>query len=238
MRIDRKQMKADAKAAMRGHRPSVFLVALVYIIIVYILQILSLRLQFPGLSMREIAYLTSGQDPQALADAMLAGTGFVGSLLNVAIGFMDIMIGIGFISFCLNVSRGAAADFGDLFDGFGIFFRMLWLNILVGIFTFLWSLLLIVPGIVASYRYSMAIYIMLDDPDKGAMQCIRESKEMTRGHKWELFVLNLSFLGWMILSVIPFVGLYTLPYIGTTEANYYRALSGRWNAPEHVDYSA
>ena len=237
MQIDRRQMKLDAKAAMRGRRPSVYLVTLAFLIIGYVLGLLSLKLQFHGLSLEEISYLASGQDPEALALAMTSGTSFFGSLLNVAISFMEIIIGVGYISFCLKVSRGLDAGYGDLFDGFGIFFRMLWLNILISIFVFLWSLLLVVPGIIASYSYSMAVYIMLDDPDKGALQCIRESKEMTRGYKWQLFVLDLSFIGWALLSAIPFVSLYTTPYMEVTTANYYRAISGRYEAPEHIDYS-
>lgn len=235
--IDRKQMKLDAKASMRGRRPSVYLVTLLYLAIVYVLQLLSLKLQFPGLSLQEILYLSSGADPEALVDAMTAQSGVFGQLLSIAISIMEIMVGVGFTAFTLNVARGIEAGFGDLFDAFGNFFRMLWLSILMSIFIFLWSLLLIVPGIIAAYRYSMAIYILLDDPDKSALQCIRESKAMTKGYKGQLFVLDLSFIGWMLLSMIPFVSLYTMPYMGVTTANYYRVLSGRADAPEHIDYS-
>jgi uncharacterized membrane protein len=118
------------------------------------------------------------------------------------------------------------AGFGELFDGFGMFFKFLWLNILIGIFTFLWSLLFVIPGIVASYRYRMAIYIMIDNPEFSAMECIRRSKAMMAGRKWELFVLDLSFIGWGLLTAIPFVSLYVSPYIEITVANYYNALSG------------
>ena len=96
-----------------------------------------------------------------------------------------------------------------------------------GIFIALWSLLFIVPGIIAMYRYRMAYYILLDDPDKGPLQCIRESKELMRGHKKELFFLDLSFIGWEFLITISagILGIWILPYIYTTYAMYYNDLA-------------
>ena len=105
-------------------------------------------------------------------------------------------------------------------------------KILMGIFIFLWSLLLVIPGIIAAYRYSMAMYLFFDDPEKGALECIRESKAMTYGYKGKLFVLDLSFIGWLILSIIPLVSIYTTPYMSTTKANYYRALRGEFYAQQ------
>ena len=232
MQIDRKQMKAAAKAAMREHRPSVYLVALVLMLILYVLQGLSMRLTMPNIDANQLMYMS---DEELIRTVTEYDPGFFASILNLAITVITAMLDVGFMSFCLNVIRGLAAGYNDLFDAFGNFLRFLWLNILIGLFTFLWSLLFVIPGIIAAYRYSQAVYILLDDPDKSAMQCIRESREMTRGYKGQLFLLDLSFLGWILLSAIPFVGVYTTPYIGLTRANYYRALSGRWDAPRHVD---
>ena len=67
----------------------------------------------------------------------------------------------------------------------------------------LWSLLLVVPGVIAAYRYSQAFYILADDPRKSPHQCIEESKQMTMGNKMALFLLDLSFIGWIILAQIP-----------------------------------
>ena len=240
MKPDRKQLKRDARLAMRDHKPSVYLVALVFLLLIWVLDTLSFKLNHPGQSMMDIyrsymdqqAYVWSlfeTKDFQGFfrdyyASAAHTSTGFVAGLMDLAISIMNIMLGVGFTFFCLNVSRRAAAGFGNLLDAFGIFFKVLWLHILMAIFIFLWSLLLVIPGIIASYRYSQAVYILLDDPSKGALQCISESKALMRGHKWQLFVLQLSFIGWAILSIIPFVGVYTEPYFRTTYANFYRAL--------------
>ena len=141
------------------------------------------------------------------------------------------MVGAGFILFLLNTIRRTDACFGNLLDAFPLFFKLFMLSLLTGIFIFLWSLLLIFPGIIASYRYRQAIYILLDNPKKSALQCIRESKEMMKGHKGELFVMDLSFIGWSILSNIPYVGylaqIWTVPYINLSYALYYEKLSGR-----------
>ena len=107
---------------------------------------------------------------------------------------------------------------GNLLDGFGFGLKVVILNILEAVFIGLWSMLLLFPGVIAYYSYSQAIYILVDDPTKSPMQCIRESKAMMAGHKGELFALDLSFLGWYLLSLIPMFGyavrVWTVPYIG------------------------
>ena len=227
--IDRKQMKLDAKAAMRAHRPSVYLVAIVFLLITLLLDWLTRKLEFPGVDAREL--WTAYGDPEAIRRIYITVSenhSAFGAFLSTVIRIMDIMLAGGFTFFCLNVARRLEAGFGTLFDMFGWFFRFLWLNILMAIFIFLWSLLLVIPGIIAAYRYSMATYIFFDNPEMGAMDCIRASKQMTNGYKGKLFVLDLSFIGWSILSIIPLVSIYTTPYISTTKANYYRALRGEF----------
>ena len=98
-------------------------------------------------------------------------------------------------------------------------------------------MLLLFPGVIAYYRYSQAIYILVDDPTKSPMQCIRESKAMMAGHKGELFALDLSFLGWYLLSLIPMFGyavVWTVPYIGMTKTLYFEALQRRGLYPRYL----
>ncbi len=225
--LDRRQLKLDARAAMHGHKPSVYLVTIVFLLIIWVLEILSTKLQFPGVSVEELRTMYfSEASMQRVMRTVAQNRSFGGSLLDLAITIMSGIVSGGFMLFCLNVSRREAAGVGTLFDLFGWFFRYLWLNIVTGVLILLWSLLLVIPGIVAAYRYSMAPYVFFDDPEKGALQCIRESKAMTQGYKGQLFVLDLSFIGWAILSVIPLVNIFTMPYINVTRANYYRVLSG------------
>lgn len=94
------------------------------------------------------------------------------------------------------------------------------------IYIFLWTLLLIIPGIIKSYAYSMVPYILADNPNIGVNRAIELSNEMTRGHKLDMFVLNLSFIGWYILGMIPFgLGvLFVNPYFNATNAELYLVL--------------
>ena len=102
--------------------------------------------------------------------------------------------------------------------------------VLVNVFVALWSLLLVIPGIIKIFEYYMVGYILADDPDMGVMDALRKSKEMMRGHKWNTFVLNLSFLGWKLLGAITF-GIvdifYVNPYIQATEAELYLTLKNQ-----------
>ena len=97
---------------------------------------------------------------------------------------------------------------------------------MISVFVLLWCILLIIPGIIAAYRYSQAIFIMVEDPNKGIMQCIRESKEMMAGHKMEYFILELSFFFWMLLGGVTcgLAYIYVYPYMAVTFANYYNSL--------------
>lgn len=91
---------------------------------------------------------------------------------------------------------------------------------------FLWYLLLIIPGIVMAYAYRMVPYILADNPNIGYKRALKLSTEMTRGHKFRIFVLDLSFIGWILLGVLAlFIGvLFVMPYINATNAELYLVL--------------
>ncbi len=126
----------------------------------------------------------------------------------------------------LLVVRGMTPMAKDSFSGFDDFFSAFKVTFLVGLYTFLWSLLFIIPGIIKSYAYSMSLYILADNKGKGARECIRESVEMTDGHKGELFVLDLSFIGWIFLGALTFgiAYIWIIPYYNATRANAYEAI--------------
>ena len=229
-RIDRRAMKLDARDAMRAHKPSVYLVTIVFLIITFVLETLSTKLQFPGLKMQEIVRYAYDEDMVMRLWAAASGRSGTSRLLDFALAVMTVMLSGGFSLFCLRVSQRSEAGVGTLFDLFGYFFRFLWLEIVTGVLIFLWSLLFVIPGIVAAYRYSMAPFIFFEDPKKGALACIQESKAMTMGFKGQLFALDLSFIGWALLSIIPLVSIFVQPYYGVTRANFYRVLSGQYQA--------
>ena len=151
--------------------------------------------------------------------------------INILMQILLAIVDAGFILFLLNTIRSTGACLGNLLDGFGFFFKIILLSIVQYIFVALWSLLLVFPGIIAAYRYRMAIYLLVDDPSRGVMECLRLSGEMMKGHKWELFVLDLSFIGWNFLAMLPVIGwavqIWTMPYISLTYALYFENRSGR-----------
>jgi uncharacterized membrane protein len=129
---------------------------------------------------------------------------------------------VGFLAYFLGVSDGRPRV-EDLFSGFRYFFKSFFVVLLSSIFIFLWSLLFVVPGIIAAYRYSMAYFVIVDDPDCGPLEALQRSKEMMVGRKWKLFCLQLRFLGWAILcSMTLGLGyLWLVPYMMTSYARFY-----------------
>ncbi len=123
---------------------------------------------------------------------------------------------LGITIFFLAQFRKYKTNTTDVFLGFERFAKAVGLYVYIGIFVFLWSLLFIVPGIIAALRYSQAYYILADDPTKGIRQCVNESKMMMKGNKATFFVLNLSFLGWLILSAIAVGILQEIGYVVIT----------------------
>ena len=133
---------------------------------------------------------------------------------------------LGYARFLLNQHDGKPLDWHDLFSQFDRFGQGFAQSFLRALYTFLWGLLFIIPGIVKELSYSMTPYIMAEEPELTASEAIEKSMLMMEGHKWELFVLYLSFIGWSILASIPFNlgNLILNPYKNAAEAAFYREL--------------
>lgn len=117
--------------------------------------------------------------------------------------FFSGVFSVGLASFMLNFVRLKRINAGNIFNGFEYYLKTLALNFMISLFVFLWTLLFIIPGIIAIYRYSQAFYLLADNPDKGIMECITESKLRMRGNKATLFILQLTFIGWAFLAALP-----------------------------------
>lgn len=126
----------------------------------------------------------------------------------------------------LSVVKGNTPKAADAFCGFDDFWAAFKVTFLVGLFTFLWSLLFVIPGVIKGYSYSMSLFILAENKGKPALECINESKAMTNGHKMELFVLGLSFIGWGLLCTITLgiAGIWVVPYMEATYTNVYNSL--------------
>lgn len=129
----------------------------------------------------------------------------------------------------LGVAAGVKPAAGDAFCGFDDYWSAVKLHLLSGVYIFLWSLLLVIPGIIKTYAYSMSVYILAENKGKSARECIKESIAMTMGYKADLFILGLSFIGWSLLSIVTFgiALIWVMPYMQVTYANAYNLLKSK-----------
>ncbi|MDR2569748.1 MAG: DUF975 family protein [Oscillospiraceae bacterium] len=223
-------LKAGARKLIFDNSPKLLFISLVYVFLATVVSWLSFRL--PGsLNMQDInSRLISGELP----GFGIIYTGFrpIGAFLALLLLLLQPVLDVGFMSICLKTGRIQAADYKDLFDGFLFFTKVISIFIITVILIFLWSLLLFIPGIIASYKYRQAYYILLDDPNKSALQCINESRLLMHGHKLDLFLLDISFIGWYLLDLVvimliplpfavPVVSVWLAPYIGLSRAAFY-----------------
>lgn len=111
-------------------------------------------------------------------------------------------VSLGSCVYFTSLARSEPSALSQLFSRTNIWLKALGLRFVTGFFIVLWTLLFVIPGIIAAYRYAMAPYIMADNPDIGIMEAIDTSKEMMRGNKGRLFCLELSFIGWSLLASV------------------------------------
>lgn len=116
-------------------------------------------------------------------------------------------------------------EINDLFSQFHQFGKGFCLQLLQIVYVVLWTMLFIIPGIIAGYRYAMAPFVMLENPDMTPSEAIAASKQMMEGHKMELFLLDLSFIGWEILCIFTLgIGyLWLRPYRNAAYAAFFRS---------------
>ena len=196
----------------------------------------------------EITTKVESTDAESLKDLLQIAIGSTGitigftSVLGLAQFIIGGVIELGYAKYLLNQYDHKELQFDQLFSEFHRFGQGFAQHFLRSLYTFLWSLLFIIPGIVKSYSYAMTPYLMIDNPDMTASEAINASKEMMDGHKADLFWLDLTFIGWDILANFTFglghtslrlgIGHLLLnPYKNAARAAFYRDLCiQRYNA--------
>lgn len=146
--------------------------------------------------------------------------------LVLSIFFVNV-VHVGGAKFFLD-STQYESSYDALFYGFKNGYKnIVYIQLIKDIKIFLWGLLFIIPGIIKTIEYSMIPYLLAENPDMSKDEVFRKSKEMMDGHKWDYFVLNFSFIGWLLLDLITF-GLvsifWTDPYVKCTQAYVYLVL--------------
>lgn len=135
-------------------------------------------------------------------------------------------LSLAFAIIYLNLTKNIAPEFENVLDGLRDFWSAFKVVFFIDLFTVLWSVLLIIPGIVKAISYSMSLYILAENKGMPALEAIDRSKKMMEGHKKEFFMMILSFLGWLLLSYITFgiALIWVLPYMNAAIANFYQSL--------------
>ena len=149
-------------------------------------------------------------------------------LIGLVLFILALPLTWGYQTLFLGAVRGGEATAKDMFEGYNkeLFSRVLTTTLLYYVYVFLWSLLLLIPGCIKSYSYAMTPYILKDNPEMKNNAAIEESMRMMDGHKLELFMLDLSFIGWAILSLLTCcIGfLWLAPYMSMARVNFYEDL--------------
>lgn len=227
--MNRIRLKAQAKEIVASGKPSPVAFSALYVLVTVIIGLLSAKLVSINIDRDTLLGFIESSDIEAFYDYIIArAPSPAATILDTLLQIMLMVLNAGFAIFALNMVKGSNASLWNLLDGFGMFLRILWLSILESIFVFLWSLLLIIPGFIALYSYRQALFLLIEHPEMSAYECLKESKRLMKGHKAELFTLDLSFIGWILLSALPVIGylvdIWFAPYYKITNALYYRQL--------------
>lgn len=256
MEFNRPEAKYRARMAMQGAYPHPMLVTLVYALLTSVLTNVIMYFVSDPFTTAYL-YILDGADVNEVYRYILTGQRVgVYLLVQLLVTLYLWVMQFGYTAYALGLARRTGTGYRTLLEGFFNLGKALLVSFLTGLFTSLWGLLGMVPGIVLtflgalagtfgvgimilgillmvcggvaleivmSYRYRLAIYYLLDHPEMGTLEAISSSKETMRGKKADLFVMDLSFLGWLILSVLTLgiLGLWVTPYMWASEANFY-----------------
>ena len=216
------ELRAQARERLEGKWGTFVLMTFLF----YVIQAL---LQIPG-SVGDLFKVLSPEN--ALTSESL-------STLSVMLSLLALPLSWGLTVSLLRNHREESVDLENLFDGFrgGRYTRVFCALFLVNLFTFLWTLLLIIPGIIKAFSYALTPYILLDEPELTARQAITRSCEIMQGRRWKLFCLYLSFIGWGILSVLTFgIGfLWLVPYMNASIAAFYEDARAEYEASKTIE---
>ena len=237
-----KQLRQEARKALTGRYWQALLASLVAGILGGATSVPSLTFRFNDDYQPDMD-VSAAQAGMEEALAVLEGSPLAQGIMAFFLALLALAAAVSIVQFIIGgamelgynlynirlFERRETPEFSTLFSRFSIFGRALGLRILMALKVFAWMLLLIVPGIVASYRYAMAPYILAEHPELTAGEAIERSKDMMQGNKSRLFWLGLSFFGWFLLVPLTFGlgGFFLAPYIKAATTAFYMELSGR-----------
>ena len=216
------ELRAQARERLEGQWGT-------FVLMTFLMLVIQTILQIPGY----IGSLLEVLSPEnVLASLSFSNISNILSLLALPLSW-------GLTVSLLRNHREESVDLENLFDGFrgGRYTRVFCALFLVNLFTFLWALLLIIPGIMKAFSYALTPYIIMDEPELTARQAITRSCEIMEGRRWKLFCLYLSFIGWGILCLLTFgIGfLWLVPYMNASVAAFYEDARAEYEAENSIE---
>ena len=153
------------------------------------------------------------------------GEGILSTFVSILTSLLSVLLGAGFAMYCMAIRRGERAEYLTLFDGFSFVGKLIALTIVTYAFIWLWSMLFVIPGIVAAYRYRFAAYNLYENPGISVMEALEMSKRQTMGYKGQIFALDLSYIGWTLLASLPAMVEMSMMYYAMF-SSYYDYMTG------------
>lgn len=211
--MDRKKIKAEAKKMLKGNLWEILKPMLVVAAIYFVVGLIT------GVS--SYSSMTGGFNVSMEVSNGNSGLNLLASILEIA----ALPISFGVLVYEVKFVRKQEYNLKDIFRYYSKFWPIFCLSFLVGLFSTLWALLLFIPGIIAAISYSQSFLIMIDG-EEDPMDCIKKSKAMMKGYKWDYFVFQLSFILWHLLGMITFglAYIYVGPFIQVADILYYEKL--------------
>ena len=221
--LNRIELKLNAKAITKSARVSAYQMTLLYLVIRFVLGLAD-----NYVSADEGTWVEIG-DMQFQVQCLFHHAAFptpVVVFVSVLVWLLGCVLAAGYVLYHQGVRRGEEMPISSLFDGFGFVGKIVLLNLVMTVFVALWSMLFIIPGIIAGYRYRFALYNLCENPELGVMDALNMSKAQTKGYKLDLFVLDLTFIGWSLLCglTLGILSIWITPYIQQTDLGYFEAI--------------
>ena len=181
MQLDIGAIKAESRSLLRTGEVNPFRMTLFYLLITLVLDMINSGVSY-------------------MIDSAGGFTVLSFSFVSILVGLVALVLNAGYYCYCFGILRREEMPYESLFDAFPFAGKVILLSIVEGVFIFLWSMLFVIPGIIAAYRYSFAMLNLCENPELGVMEALNLSKQQTNGYKMQLFLLQLSFIGWYLLA--------------------------------------
>ena len=222
--LNRVKLKREAKQIIRNARVSAFLFTILYLAITTALSLCSDYVNCTIPSYMEL-YVPGVPVPEFLARAaQISPTAVI--FVSVMVWLLSAVLMAGHALYHLGIRRGEEMSYSTMFDGFSFVGKVVLVQLIVTAIISLLSLLLVIPGVIAAYRYRFALYNLCENPEIGVMQAINLSARQTHGYKMDLFVLDMSFLGWCVLAVLTLglANIWVTPYLTQANIGYFQQI--------------